>query len=154
MLCFCKLLKDFDLFFNLLVGLNIAWHNIVVFLAFYLKRSKFAKPWMGERAVNGWLLVGVGWVWCGLGNPQLLLPFIFFQAGIFCLIGCLVLVDFNPLCRIPRSLSLLLASVKFTVVQSLKGHSLGSTKCGRRMEKTTCFRGESSPQYLDWRITR
>ena len=131
MLCFCKLLKDFDLFFHLLVGLNIAWHNIVVFLAFYLKRSKFAKPWMGERAVNGWLLVGVGWVWCGLGNPQLLLPFIFFQAGIFCLIGCLVLVDFSPLCRIPQSLSLLLASVK------LHRHSVSERPFFRQYEMRT-----------------
>ena len=83
---------------------------------------------MGERAVNGWLLVGVGWVWCGLGNPQLLLPFIFFRPGFF---GWLVvwfsltLIHYAGFFRALACCSLLLNS---TVVQSPKGHSLDSTK--------------------------
>ena len=85
--------------------------------AFNLKKSKIAKPGTGERAVNGWLLV-VWLCWstlvCSLIPHQeipIYFSLLFFQGGIFWLV-VLVLVDFSPLCRIPQSLSLLLASVK------------------------------------------
>ena len=49
------------------------------------------------------------------GNPHLLLPFIFFRAGFFWLVVCLVFVDVRPLYRIPQSLSLLLPLVNSTL---------------------------------------